>query len=231
MAASPVRARRQPSAGRHPATRPLTRKEAKQLTRERLLEAARKLILTGRESDLSASGVAREAGVGGATFYEHFQNKDDLLQALAGELFAGLREALRTPRRASMEAPADEDLLREQFRRPIQIIAANPALFRLALRARHQPSSLGHSSRQLTGNLRTDIVAELSERGWQHESPEERRRLEMVADVHIAATEVLALGYVNGRYPDLEEVVDLLVLVTMGTRLVGRVPHGDRPAS
>ncbi len=41
----------------------------------------------------------------------------------------------------------------------------------------------------------------------------------MIADVHIAATEVLALGYVSGRYPDLEEVLDMLVLVTRGTRL------------
>jgi hypothetical protein len=41
----------------------------------------------------------------------------------------------------------------------------------------------------------------------------------MIADVHIAATEVLALGYLSGRYPDLNEVVDMLVLVTHGTRL------------
>ena len=42
----------------------------------------------------------------------------------------------------------------------------------------------------------------------------------MVADVHIAATEALALGFVSGRYPELDEVVDMLVLVTRGTRLV-----------
>jgi hypothetical protein len=41
----------------------------------------------------------------------------------------------------------------------------------------------------------------------------------MVADIHIAATEVLALGYMSGRYPDLDEVTDMLVLVTRGTRL------------
>jgi hypothetical protein len=41
----------------------------------------------------------------------------------------------------------------------------------------------------------------------------------MIADIHIAATEVLALGYLSGRYPDLDEVVAMLVLVTRGTRL------------
>jgi hypothetical protein len=48
----------------------------------------------------------------------------------------------------------------------------------------------------------------------------ERRRLEMIADVHVAAVEALALGHLNGRYADLEEIVDMLVLVTRGTRLV-----------
>ena len=217
MAASPVRT------GKHAS---LTRKEAKRLTRDRLLAAARHLILTGPEAELSASAVARRAGVAGATFYEHFRNREDLLQTLADELFAGVREELRQPRREAVEAPGDLDKLQEEFRRPIQIIAANPALFRLALRARHQPSSpLGQLSRQLTGSLRTDLVEELVQRGYPAATPEERRRLEMVADIHIAATEALALGHVSGRYPDLEEIVDMLVLVTRGTRLVR-----DRPA-
>jgi TetR/AcrR family transcriptional regulator, fatty acid biosynthesis regulator len=203
----------------------LTRREAKQLTRERLLGAARRLILTGGETELSASAVARKAGVGGATFYEHFRNKEDLLRALAGELFTGLREELRQPRREALEAPASVEKLRQQFRTPVEIIAANPAVFRLALRTRHQAGSpLGRSSRQLNGSLRTDIVEELVERGYPCATAEERRRLEMVADVHIAATEALALGHVSGRYPDVEEIVDVLVLVTQGTRLVRERP-------
>ncbi len=203
----------------------LTRKEAKQLTRERLLGAARRLILTGGETELSASAVARLAGVGGATFYEHFRNKEDLLRALADELFTGLREALRQPRREALEAPASEQKLRQQFRRPVEIIGANPAVFRLALRTRHQAGSpLGSSSRQLNGNLRTDIVEELVERGYPSATAEERRRLEMVADIHIAATEALALGHVSGRYPDIDEIVDMLVLMTRGTRLIRERP-------
>ena len=41
----------------------------------------------------------------------------------------------------------------------------------------------------------------------------------MIADIHIAATEAMALGYLSGRYPDLDEVLNMLVLVTRGTRL------------
>jgi TetR/AcrR family transcriptional regulator, fatty acid biosynthesis regulator len=210
---------------RHRATRPsatgtISRREAKQLTRQRLLGAARRLILAGGESRVAASVVAQQAGVGGATFYEHFRNRDDLVRALSDSLFDELRDKLAKARREALAAPDDEEKLRQEFRTPLEVVAANPDLFRLALRVRHHSGSpLGDSSRRLTGNTRKDLVSELVDRGYPAATPAERRRLEMVADIHIAATEVLALGYISERYPDLDEVVDMLVLVTRGTRL------------
>lgn len=198
----------------------LTRREAKERTRQRLLEAARQIILAGGETNLSVSNVARRAGVAGATFYEHFANRDDLMRALSEELFDELRSELAVQRHEALEAPNDEERLRQEFRAPLELIAANPDLFRLALRVRNQPGTpLGDSSRRLTGNTRRDVVAELVARGYPAITPAEKRRLEMIADVHIAATEVLALGHVSGRYPDLDEIADMLVLVTRGTRL------------
>lgn len=212
-------------------TPPLTRREAKKRTRQRLLGAARRLILAGGESKIAASTVAERAGVGGATFYEHFHNRDDLLRALSEELFDELRDKLAKARREGLAAPNDEEMLRQEFRTPLEVLAANPALFRLALRVRHNAGSpLGDSSRRLTGNTRGDLVAELVARGYPAETSGERRRLEMVADIHIAATEVLALGYMSGRYPDLDEVTNMLVLVTRGTRMT-RTWRGDAPAA
>lgn len=201
--------------------RPITRREAKERTRQRLLDAARRLILAGGETRVGASTVARAAGVAGATFYEHFANSDELLVALADELFDELREKLATQREQALAAPDDEQMLHREFRTPLEVLTARPDLFRLALRVRHHPGSpLGDSSRRLTGNTRDDVVAELVARGYPSTTPAERRRLEIVADIHIAATEVLALGYIGGRYPDLDELADMLVLVTRGTRLV-----------
>jgi AcrR family transcriptional regulator len=208
----------------------MTRREAKARTRQRLLEAARALILEGGEARITASKVARRAGVAGATFYEHFVNGDDLLRALSSQLFDQLRGRLAVQRREALEAPHDEEMLRHEFRTPLEIIATNPDLFRLALRVRHHPTSpLGDSSRRLTGNTRRDIVAELIARGYPSATADERRRLEMIADVHIAATEALALGLVSGRYPDLDEVVEMLILVTRGTRLARK--WTERPAA
>jgi AcrR family transcriptional regulator len=205
-----------------PKSRPGTiRKQAKLLTRARLLEAARKILLADGEEAISASAVARAVGLANATFYEHFANKDDLLRTLAAELFASLRDKLRGPRREAIDAPTSEDKLRGQFRVPLEVLAANPRLFRLALRVRHQPASaLGESSLRLAGSTRRDLVQEFIDRGYPSTTPGERRRLEMIADIHIAATEVLTLGHLGGRYPDVEEILDVLVLVTRGTRLI-----------
>ena len=212
--------------------RRVTRKDARLRTRARLLAAARKTLLTDGEGAISASAVARAAGVANATFYEHFANKGDLMRTLAEELFADLRAKLQGPRREAIDAPTSEGRQRQQFRVPLEVLAENPRLFRLALMERHQPASaLGASSLRLSGSTRRDLVQELIDRGYPGSTPAERRRLEMVADVHIAATEVLALGHLSGRYPDLEEIIDILVLVTRGTRLVrelAQLPVTDR---
>ena len=207
--------------GRAPKPARTRRKEAKLRTRARLLDTARRILLTEGEDAISASVVARAAGLANATFYEHFTNKNDLLRTLAEELFASLRDELQGPRREAIDAPTSEEKLRRQFQVPLEVLAANPRLFRLALQVRHQPASaLGEPSLRLAGSTRRDLVQELIERGYPHSTPIECRRLEMIADINIAAVEALALGHLSGRYPDLEEIVDMLVLVTHGTRLV-----------
>ena len=144
-----------------------SRKEAKRRTRERLLAAASRMLLSRGEESISAIAVARAAGVANATFYEHFDNRDDLLRTLAEALFEKLRAELEEPRRDALEAPTSEERLRRQFRVPLQVLVANPRLYRLALRARHQPASaIGESSQRLTGSTRRDVVQELVDRGY-----------------------------------------------------------------
>lgn len=199
----------------------LTRQEAKQVTRRRLLDAALQILNESGETDVSASTVARAAGIAQPSFYEHFRNKNELLRALGDELFMQLRGALREARRRALKAPTSEEAMREQFRRPLQLIAANPAWFRLGLRTRHVVGSpLGESSREWAGNTRLDIADELIQRGYPNQTPGDRRRVEMVADGLIALTEAMALGHLSGRYPDVEEIVDMLILFTHGPRVL-----------
>src|SRR5437763_6800749 len=147
--------------------RRLTRREAKEVTRRRLLRAALQVLEERGETDVSISTVARTADIAQPSFYEHFRSKDELLRALGHELFAALRQALHEARRLALGAPSDEERLREQFRRPLQMMAANPAWFRLAMRTRHLAGSpLGDSSREVSGSTRFDLVEELIQRGY-----------------------------------------------------------------
>jgi AcrR family transcriptional regulator len=197
----------------------LSRKEAKGVTRQRLLDAALQILNERGEADVSVTSVARAAGIAQPSVYEHFSSKDELLGALGRELVTVLRQGLSGARQAALAVPSDEEGRREEFRRPLQMIAANPAWFHLAMRTRHLASSpLGDSSRELNGSMRLDVVDELIARGYPNETAADGRRLSMMADGYIAITETLALGHLSGRYPDIEEIVDVLVMFTRGPR-------------
>ena len=75
---------RRPAAG-HPARRRATQPgEAPRLRASSFAEHG---------LDVQIDEIARGAGVGVGTVYRHFPTKEDLLQALADERFAGLAEA------------------------------------------------------------------------------------------------------------------------------------------
>jgi len=64
-------------------------------TRGGILEAARRVAAREGARNLSLRAVAAEAGFAPAALYGYFQNKDDLLLALAGDDLATLARAMR----------------------------------------------------------------------------------------------------------------------------------------
>src|SRR5262245_54783876 len=96
-------------------TRALTREEGKLLTRRRLVDAGPRLLRERGVGGLSASAVAREAGVAQPTFYVHFEHKDALLRTIAAEKIGGLRAALRAARERFQRGEG-VDAIRETFR-------------------------------------------------------------------------------------------------------------------
>ena len=122
------------------AKRPLSRAEAKAVTRARMLEAAGRLLKEHGYGGLSASAVSRAAGVAQPTFYVHFRDKDDLLRAFSEAQLAPLRARLRQARERVM-AGQGVDAVRETFRIPLQAWMENPELLRLAMQERHHAGS------------------------------------------------------------------------------------------
>lgn len=201
------------------ADRTLTRSESKALTRQRLLDAALRILDEDGEGALTTTNVTRLAGVAQSTFYVHFENTDDLLVGLVDELAGERRRLTRVARRVSRADPGDVERLRETYRIPLKDLLAHPRIFRIVLRSRHDPSSpLGEWSRDLYASSRDALVEDLVAAGMPNEGPKDRRRAEMVADGIIALTESLALGHLEGRYPDVEEIVDVLVTFSRGYR-------------
>ena len=73
--------------------------------RERLVDAAERLILAGGLGRVSVDSVIREAGLSKGAFFHHFPSKDDLLvaiiQRLVGETEARIAQGSPAERRAA----------------------------------------------------------------------------------------------------------------------------------
>jgi AcrR family transcriptional regulator len=197
-------------------SRALTREESKLITRRRLLAAAADILAQGGYGQLSASAVARAAGIAQPTFYVHFRDKEELVRTLAREKLEALRRPLREARRRVARGDGI-DALRDTFRMPLRALLEHPELFRLYIQEAHQPGSpFGEHARELGRELEADLVEDLVAAGASAGTRAERQRLEMIAEGVIALTETLGLAYLDGRYTDLEAIVDVLTAFALG---------------
>jgi len=196
--------------------RTLTREESKSITRARLLDAAGKILAERGYGALSASAVARAAGIAQPTFYVHFRDKDDLVRTLGEGQIGALRARLREARQRII-AGAGVEAVRETFRVPLETWIQHPSLLRLWTQEMHQPGSpVGAMARQLRDEVHRDLVDDLARFGLPAATPADRERLGMIAEAMIAQTEALALGHLDGRYRDVDAIVDVLTRFAIG---------------
>ena len=72
-------------AAARPTERRSIREEHRELTRKRIITAARSLFVDKNYIATTIDDIAEAAGIGRATFYLHFQSKDEVLQAVLDE--------------------------------------------------------------------------------------------------------------------------------------------------
>lgn len=150
------------------ATRTKALRSDAQRNRERLVASARELI--AREGpDVSVEEITRHAGLGMGTLYRHFPTKDELVDAVLEDAFAGLVELAR-------QAAAEEDawtgltrfleqaLARHAANRGLKDVLASREHGRRraeAMRARIRPVLRGMIEQaQAQGTLRSDFTSE-----------------------------------------------------------------------
>lgn len=193
-----------------------TRTASKAATRQRLLDAALEILDEEGDAGLTTVNVTRRAGIAQSSFYVHFSDMDDLLRQLIEEVWRDRGRSSRAARQR-YRSQRERDRARDTFRVPLVEQLAHPDIFRLVLRSRLDPSSpLGEWTRSVLEANRSGLEADLAEQGVPHTTAAEKRKLAMIADGLIALTDALALGHLEGRYPDLEEVVDVLLLFSAG---------------
>jgi AcrR family transcriptional regulator len=75
---------------------PSLRERNRQLVRDVVLDAAERLLRRGETADFSMRDLAAEACVGFATPFNHFGNKNAIMQALSARLIERMAEGFRT---------------------------------------------------------------------------------------------------------------------------------------
>ena len=96
--------------------------------RRALIDAARRLLESEGPSALSLRAVAREAGVSPAAPYYHFKDKGELLDAVAGEGWMMLDQAIVA---AKASAPSIHAAMTEIGVAYVCFATNNPALYRV----------------------------------------------------------------------------------------------------
>ncbi|TMR10132.1 TetR family transcriptional regulator [Nonomuraea turkmeniaca] len=205
----------------------LSRSEAKDLTRRKLIRAALAILDEEGEAGLTTVKIAKAAGIAQSSFYVHFKDMRHLLRVLAEEGGERLRGSMREARRRARESPDDLERHRDTFRIPLEAICRHPELLRIQLRARHDPSSSFRDfATQKAAAYREHHAADLAALGYTADDERDRRRLEMIAEAVDAATNALAMGHLEGRYPDLEECADILTALSRGALRLLRSTSG-----
>jgi AcrR family transcriptional regulator len=167
----------------------------KQLTRERLLDAALTLMSDGHSfPSLSLREVTREAGVVPTAFYRHFRDMDELGLALVEECGLTLRRLLREVRKSGVPTT---DIIRHSVAIYLQYVRANPRHFRTAASERNGGSpAMRQAIRNEVGHFVHEMAQDLRLLGFRSDLPTDA--LEMICGLVVntmlnAASDILDL--------------------------------------
>ncbi len=194
--------------------RPLSRAEAKLLTRHRLMQAALALLAQEGREGLTTSSVTRASGVAQPTFYVHFDCMETLLRDLATQAVSEVRAALIAARAPLLQGGDLMAASREAYRLSLRAIRQHAALLTVFLAERYKPASeLGRHARDMLDTLQADLVEAAGGMPLARDMPP--ARVQLVARGLVTLTIEFGLARHEASGFDEEAAVSLLCSTTL----------------
>lgn len=191
--------------------RALGRKEAKEVTRRRLVDGAIEIMRREGVAAATTGRIADAAGIAQSSFYGHFADRDQCLEA-AAELIGGYVLHQVRKQRGQLDPGDLRASLRALYASVVQAFVAAPELSRIFLRYRADDhSALGRAFREQVDRARVDLEASLRTFGVTETNP---ALTKAYVELLITATLGLVEGLLDDRLPDREAAIDAITNVT-----------------
>jgi AcrR family transcriptional regulator len=190
--------------------------------RRALIEAGQAMIEHEGISDPSLRELARRVGVTANAAYRHFQDKEDLLAAIAAE---GIRAMVAQQRAAADAASDPRDRLVAIGQSYVAFARSHPALYRLmfgTFSARHRTGELAEADRAASGLL-TGALQDLI-------GPDAPARTLVLSSAHAwSLVHGLSLLVMDGQLADMDADVDAIVTELLDAVAIVVAPREARP--
>jgi AcrR family transcriptional regulator len=113
----------------------------KGLTQAKILDESRALVDAGGPAALTMRALAARLGVAAMAIYNHFEDRDAILDAMANGLFEELRQEATEAGARTRRTVGWKRRLRNLLMKAQQLAASHPHLFRMAMTRPRKPAS------------------------------------------------------------------------------------------
>ena len=201
----------------------VTRKQQKEETRQKLMDAATAELASGRSFDtLSLREVAKLAGIAPTSFYRHFHDMEGLGLALIEEHGAGL---LTLMHRVREQASEGHSLIRTSVVTLFDYIFSNQGVSRMILQeSLARESAFRKAAKKLFVTLSVDLADFLAWDAQQRGVPFSHPQLAANAAVAILFTAGIALLDTPAEERDqgIEDAIVQLRMIMRGAEAMGK---------
>lgn len=188
----------------------LTRRESTELTRRRLIDGAIEILRREGVVAATTGRIARAAGLKQPSFYVHFADRDEILNAAAAEIGHVMIETLQREL-SRIDSSDPRRSIRAAHSAIVDRFLSEPELTRIFLRHRADDGTvLGRAFRRLLDDARGELVESL----LRHGVAKGRDSAEAHVELLVAAVLGMLEGLLDGRLRDRSASIEAMARIT-----------------